>query len=42
MRDAILFHRNQVEHSTLFWVVIAAIIGVAPLTIGIAKLRHWI
>ena len=30
------------DNPTLFWVVIAAIIGVAPLTIGIAKLRHWI
>ena len=26
----------------LFWVVIAAIIAVAPLTIGIAKPREWI
>ena len=30
------------DNPTLFWVVIAAIIGVAPLTIGVAKLRHWI
>ena len=30
------------DNPTLFWVVIAAIIAVAPLTIGIAKLRHWI
>ena len=30
------------DNPSLFWVVIAAIIAVAPLTIGIAKLRHWI
>jgi magnesium transporter len=30
------------DNPTLFWVVVAAIIGVAPLTIGIAKLRRWI
>jgi magnesium transporter len=26
----------------LFWVVVAAIVAVAPATLGIAKLRHWI
>ena len=30
------------EHTFLFWVVVAAIIAVAPLTLGIAKLRSWI
>ena len=30
------------DNPTLFWVVVAAIILVAPLTIGIAKLRRWI
>jgi magnesium transporter len=29
-------------HPALFWVVLAAIIGVAPLTLGVAKLRKWI
>ena len=26
----------------LFWVILAAIIAVAPLTFGIAKTRQWI
>jgi magnesium transporter len=26
----------------LFWVVVAAIVAVAPLTLGVAKLRNWI
>jgi Mg2+ and Co2+ transporter CorA len=26
----------------LFWVILAAIIAVAPLTLGIAKARQWI
>ena len=30
------------DHAALFWVVIAVIVLVAPLTIGVAKLRHWI
>ena len=30
------------QNTSLFWVVIAAIIAVAPLTLGIAKLRRWI
>ena len=30
------------EHTSLFWVVVAVIIAVAPLTFGIAKLRDWI
>ena len=30
------------QNASLFWVVIAAIIVVAPLTLGIAKLRSWI
>jgi magnesium transporter len=29
-------------NASLFWVVVAAIIAVAPLTLGIAKLRSWI
>ena len=32
-----LFH-----NASLFWVVVAVIIAVAPLTFGIAKLRDWI
>jgi magnesium transporter len=30
------------NHAWLFWLVVAAIIGVAPLTIGLAKQRSWI
>ncbi len=30
------------EDSSLFWVVLAVIVAVAPITIGIAKLRDWI
>jgi magnesium transporter len=30
------------SHPALFWVVIGAIVAVAPLTLGVAKLRHWI
>jgi magnesium transporter len=30
------------NHAGLFWVVLAAIIGVAPLTLAVAKLRDWI
>ena len=29
-------------HPWVFWVVIGVIIGVAPLTLGVAKLRSWI
>ena len=29
-------------NGSLFWVVVAVIVAVAPLTIGVAKLRHWI
>jgi Mg2+ and Co2+ transporter CorA len=32
-----LFH-----NTSLFWVVIAIIIAVAPITLGIAKFRSWI
>ena len=32
-----LFH-----NASLFWVVIAVIIAVAPITLGIAKARSWI
>ena len=30
------------DNASLFWVVVAVIVGVAPLTIGAAKLRRWI
>jgi magnesium transporter len=30
------------DNASLFWVVLALIIAVAPLTIGVAKLRAWI
>ena len=30
------------QNTALFWVVVGAIVAVAPLTIGIAKLREWI
>jgi Mg2+ and Co2+ transporter CorA len=30
------------DNTSLFWVVVAVIIAVAPLTIGMAKLRAWI
>jgi Mg2+ and Co2+ transporter CorA len=30
------------NNTSLFWVVVAVIVAVAPLTIGIAKLRDWI
>ena len=30
------------DHAALFWVVLALIVGVAPLAIGIAKRRAWI
>ena len=30
------------DNPSLFWVAVAVIIAVAPLTIGIAKLRRWI
>jgi magnesium transporter len=30
------------QHEWLFWVILAAIAGVAPLTIGAAKTRKWI
>ena len=30
------------EQTYLFWVVLAVIVAVAPLTIAVAKLRHWI
>jgi magnesium transporter len=29
-------------HPWLFWVVVAVIVAVAPLTLGVARLRHWI
>ena len=35
---AILCRSSRYE----FWVVVAVIVAVAPLTIGIAKLRDWI
>jgi magnesium transporter len=30
------------NNASLFWVVVAVIVAVAPLTLGIAKLRRWI
>jgi Mg2+ and Co2+ transporter CorA len=30
------------QHEWLFWVILAAIAGVAPLTVGAAKTRKWI
>ena len=30
------------ENASLFWVTVAVIIAIAPLTVGIAKLRHWL
>ncbi|HKY15310.1 MAG TPA: CorA family divalent cation transporter [Microthrixaceae bacterium] len=30
------------DHAALFWIVVAAIVLVAPVTIGVAKLRKWI
>jgi Mg2+ and Co2+ transporter CorA len=30
------------NHTWLFWVVLAVIVAVAPLTLGVAKLRRWI
>ena len=30
------------NNSVLFWVVVAVIIAIAPITVGIAKARDWI
>jgi magnesium transporter len=30
------------DTSSLFWVVVAVIVAIAPITIGVAKLRNWI
>jgi magnesium transporter len=30
------------DHPTLFWVVLAVIVGIAPVALGFAKLRDWI
>jgi Mg2+ and Co2+ transporter CorA len=30
------------QNASLFWVVVAVIIAVAPVTLGVAKLRSWI
>ena len=30
------------DNSSLFWVVVVVIVAVAPVTIGVAKLRDWI
>jgi Mg2+ and Co2+ transporter CorA len=30
------------QNASLFWVVVGVIVAVAPLTLGIAKLRSWI
>jgi Mg2+ and Co2+ transporter CorA len=36
------FRLGFFEQTSLFWVVIAAIVAVAPLTIGVAKIQKWI
>jgi len=35
--DIGLFH-----HAAMFWVVLAIVVAVAPITLGVAKLREWI
>ena len=30
------------DRAAMFWVVLALIIAVAPITLGVAKLRNWI
>ena len=30
------------DHAAMFWVVLALIVAVAPITLGVAKLRDWI
>ena len=36
------FQVGLFDNSALFWVVLALIVAIAPITIGFAKLRHWI
>ena len=36
------FKVSLFEATWLFWVVVAVIVAIAPLTIGAAKLRNWI
>ena len=36
------FKVSLFDNSSLFWIVVAVIVAVAPITIGIAKLRDWI
>jgi magnesium transporter len=36
------FEVGLFDHAMFFWVVVAAIVLVAPLTFGVAKLRRWI
>ena len=36
------FQVGVFDHPALFWVVLAVIIAVAPITFGVAKLRRWI
>jgi Mg2+ and Co2+ transporter CorA len=36
------FKVSLFDNSSLFWVVVVVIVAVAPLTIGVAKLRDWI
>ena len=36
------FKAGLFDHTVLFWVVVAVIVGIAPLTIAVAKHRNWI
>ena len=36
------FQVGMLDHAALFWVVLAQIIAVAPITLGVAKQRKWI
>jgi Mg2+ and Co2+ transporter CorA len=36
------FQVGLFDNAWLFWVTVAAIIAVAPLTLGIAKAKQWI
>ena len=36
------FEVGVFNHPVLFWVVVAVVIAVAPITFGVAKLRRWI
>jgi Mg2+ and Co2+ transporter CorA len=36
------FNVGLFDDPMLFWVVVAVIVAIAPLTIGVAKQRDWI